>query len=813
MPEGKSGWDETENSWRYRVNDPGEFIKSTFRSKPITDGITLVLAKRTDNGPMETQAIVFSKDQYPDHADAIKWLDAHPDLKNPKAKGLGMSNFDFTNLSRYIVIKTGDQAPADVPDLRELEGGDFEPGVYALWSDAAGSIIAFAFEPSLFSQAQADEWVKRFTTAPQDEGGMSVMDVVRAVAGSVASVLKGDGLALAVNHHRTLSARTIGGRWMVMGGQGIALAPEAAAWDWNADKGNAIFDKGGWEMYARAHLVVDMGKSKAGESYPQVQAAYTYPVAELIDGKLSYVLGAAQAVYGNLRGAHGQGPAIPKSVQAEVLKTVKAIYKKFGKDTSAMTLDATDPITALTIDEISMKLQDALPDLFPIAKPPPDTGDSVNPTQPVNPLPWIGDFGTQGAIIMYGNKRYYAPYTIAADGSVAWGAMQVVDPTKQWVLPGGQSVALRNDAGNRQPIILYSFTSHLEAGDAAQEDDGLVWKEIIHPGKWFKTGTGRVIEITRDIVCGLYDAWKAGLPKLISVPTDYHHFETDGIVPVEANRGFVEKLKLVGDKLFGAFRMTDPEVAASIQSGGAADCSVYIQPNVIHPQTGTKFPWVLRHVLLTNDPLVQDLAPFGVSADTQDGPVIVQTYQQEVTTMAEPTTQTPTTPQPPAPPAPVQLDTQDIALLAEFKGLGMTVAQFNDQVKSMAAEREKVRAKARELEITGIVRAMEGGEAREGVTVIPSFRHYPVVIAAVEKALKEQPVALALSADDDGHTSLDAIVLAVVNAIPQEGRMALSVQPAPRGDPRPPEPEKPEDKKKRVRKMAKEAGLKLQGGE
>ena len=82
-------------------------------------------------------------------------------------------------------------------------------------------------------------------------------------------------------------------------------------------------------------------------------------------------------------------------------------------------------------------------------------------------------------------------------------------------------------------------------------------------------------------------------------------------MPAESNRGFVQKLKLIGERLFGGFKFTDPEVGYGVNVGNIADVSIFLNPNVIHPETGEKFPWTLEHVLLTNNPLAQDLAPFG----------------------------------------------------------------------------------------------------------------------------------------------------------------------------------------------------------
>jgi len=141
----------------------------------------------------------------------------------------------------------------------------------------------------------------------------------------------------------------------------------------------------------------------------------------------------------------------------------------------------------------------------------------------------------------------------------------------------------------------------------------------------------------------------------------------------------------------------------------------------------------------------------------------------------------------PVQPPPVQLDEKDSALLADVKGLGLD----GTAIKAMVNERARVRGKAREMEIAGIVLALQGTGEHPGVTVVAGRPHWPVVVAAVEKALKEQPAALAMSADEDGRTPIDAIVLSVVNAIPEDGRMALPAQPAGSKNPKTVDPNAP----------------------
>jgi hypothetical protein len=380
-----------------------------------------------------------------------------------------------------------------------------------------------------------------------------------------------------------------------------------------------------------------------------------------------------------------------------------------------------------------------------------------DPKTDVVHYPWVIDFGPTTVIFEMDGEELVGTYTIGEDDEVIISDVEKAE--KGWKREDGS------------PIVLHSFDVHLGSGEEAEpdEDDGLIWKEIIHPGKWFKVDTGRIIEITKEIIEAAYEAWEAGFPKYISVPTDSHHEDAGGDVPPESNRGFVRKLKMIGDRLFGGFQFTDPEVAYDVQVGNIADCSVSLIPNLIHPETGDKLPWVLQHVLLTNDPLVQDLAPFGVAASSAEGQAVVVSYQtyEEASDMAKKDEHTQDTPAPDA----VQLSAEDKATLEALRGLNLTA----DEIRTMADERQAVRKKARDLEITRIIRAMEGKEAHEGVTQVEGYRHAPAICAAVEKVLKEQPEALSLSANDEGGTGLDAVVLEIVNAIPEEGRVKLSL--------------------------------------
>lgn len=493
---------------------------------------------------------------------------------------------DMTNLDQYIVIPTTSESLTSIEDLRELEG-DFEHGVYPLWSDERQSIVAFAFEPTLFDQSKAEEWIKESKEASeQDQSALA--KIGRAIVAAMASFLP------------TPSSKT--------------------------------------------------------------------------------------------------------------------------------------PIATRDFEDTRGLVQIALEELYPDA------------------WPWIHNIGPSTCVFQVGIKSYSVDYTIGEDDAVTFGEFSEV--TREWV-----------DQDTQMPVQLHAFSVHLaDAGDNG-EDDGLVWKEIIHPGRWFRSDTGSPVDITFDIIRDAFRAFQDGLPKYVSVPADDHHHETYGIVPAEKNHGFVRKLKMVGSKLFGGFAFTNKQTGESVDAGDIADVSVYLQPDVIHPKTGKRYSWVLRHVLLTNNPLVQDLAPFGavLASEGASGKVNIQYHIQKKEEQMSETVED----------GAIQLSAEDMTAFRAFQELNVTASD----VQGMIADRQAVASKARELEITSVVKALEGTAEHDGVVQVEGHRHYPVVCAAVETALREQPQALALAADGNGQTTLDAVVLSIVNAIPTEGRIALQEQP------------------------------------
>jgi len=436
--------------------------------------------------------------------------------------------------------------------------------------------------------------------------------------------------------------------------------------------------------------------------------------------------------------------------------------KEAGKEAKA----AVD-IDATSFDNIRQTVRAALEQVL---TPPTPSLDGAVPE-----YPWIQDIGPDRVVFEYKGKSFAATYSIQDEG-VSIG--EVTEVESSWVKTDGSVI-------NLGEASLYAFWGSLGAGeDAEEEGDGLIWKEILHPGTWFKSNTGKSIEVTAHIVQEAFRAFSDGYPRYVSVPADHHWTRNRGIVPPEQNKGFVKKLKLLGDKLFAGFSFTNKDTEAGVLEGSIADVSAYLQPDVTHNATGTHYDWALRHVLLTNNPLVPDLAQWGVIAadDTDDeaGRQIrnyVQKKKEEVS-MTESTDG-----------AADPVEGEEITLSGDaateysyLRSRGFTSAQLlalSEQagqleamglsVEGLVAQATTMREKARDLEISRVIAAMEGTADHPDVTRVDGFRHHPVVVEAVSNALGQGVTDLALTSDEAGQTSVDRLILDIANAIPEAG--------------------------------------------
>lgn len=411
----------------------------------------------------------------------------------------------------------------------------------------------------------------------------------------------------------------------------------------------------------------------------------------------------------------------------------------------------TEDVSLRGFNETRLLVQTELDRLY--VQPPPD-GLALSP--------WILEMGPNTVVFEYEGRQWAAGYSI--DESDVVMIASPVQVAQEWVRPDGST------------IMLFSLRSRMGDGAEAGEDDGLVWKEIVRPGKFFKTNTGAIVEITADIINSAFEAWRDGLPQYISVPTDSHHGFTLGVVPPEHNKGFVEKLKLIKDRLFGAFRFTDAEIESMVYDGSIVDCSVYLRGNVHHPESGERYPWILQHVLLTNDPLVQGLGKFGqvpaaalsLSSGSQ---VSVQHISLREVSMSQQTDQDRTEQ---GEGTAVLLTAQDVVELEQYRALGAV-----EELTAVAGQRDELAQRARELRITEIVAALEGSVSFDGIVQVDERRHYPVVVAAAETILRAVDIADVMAAGD-APPAVDGLVIQLLNAIPADAR--LEVPPAPARD-------------------------------
>jgi len=69
------GIEETENTFRYRVQEPEKFDK--FRVKPITEGVKITVGRVKGTNRWEVQNYIFDKKRFKDRESVKKWLEKH----------------------------------------------------------------------------------------------------------------------------------------------------------------------------------------------------------------------------------------------------------------------------------------------------------------------------------------------------------------------------------------------------------------------------------------------------------------------------------------------------------------------------------------------------------------------------------------------------------------------------------------------------------------------------------------------------------------------------------------------------------------
>ena len=82
----KPGWDETENQFRYRLRDPGDFVDGSFRTMPVpgAEGVQFVIGHLTGETTTTVQSVRFDNEKWT-LAEAKKWVADHPKLRGSKS--------------------------------------------------------------------------------------------------------------------------------------------------------------------------------------------------------------------------------------------------------------------------------------------------------------------------------------------------------------------------------------------------------------------------------------------------------------------------------------------------------------------------------------------------------------------------------------------------------------------------------------------------------------------------------------------------------------------------------------------------------
>lgn len=382
--------------------------------------------------------------------------------------------------------------------------------------------------------------------------------------------------------------------------------------------------------------------------------------------------------------------------------------------------------------------------------------------------PWLVEVYVDHCIVGLGPRYYKVPYTLNDYSEIEFGELEQV--TKRWEPvpePEEAAAAIAADIrGGERRVITFELRDPVGLPAEVDTDGELIWKEIFHVSKTVRPASGDILTVEQEMIDGLANAFQARVFPYVPITASTHSTETAGIVPSYDSVGFVRQVVELDGRLFGGLEVIDEDTRQKIEDGRIADCSVYVWFDVYDRKDPDKvWPFVLVHLLLTNYPQIDDLEAFGVGPDAIAASVGEEAqYQHYVEdTMSQKDKDTTPT-----------LDPEDAKLLEEYKELrkgGFTLEGLREQA-------QKVQQKARALEIQSVVAALEGTVVREDVNVIEGHRHYPAVIKAVEAALQGAPETMGADVNDDGKTSVDSLVLDIVNALPAEARMKPDDAPA-----------------------------------
>ncbi len=189
--------------------------------------------------------------------------------------------------------------------------------------------------------------------------------------------------------------------------------------------------------------------------------------------------------------------------------------------------------------------------------------------------------------------------------------------------------------------ILTTPRMPMELAYGESEGSGLFRKEVAYCGAFTKRRDDGEVEFELPVNESLLDHWcktfeemrKAG----VDVPVPLGH-----VTDPEARRGTVEKLskeynpRRKANALFAYVRFNDPKTAAALKN---SNCSLFMPPDFTDGK-GNRYERPIRHLALTDYPVIPDLDPFEAAvAASHDRRVIAASYvlsQEENEDMARP---------------------------------------------------------------------------------------------------------------------------------------------------------------------------------
>ena len=338
--------------------------------------------------------------------------------------------------------------------------------------------------------------------------------------------------------------------------------------------------------------------------------------------------------------------------------------------------------------------------------------------------------------------------------SVALGSVEIADA----LVGAGDSPSASADAEFENAV---SFSAgNLSPFRDADDGKSTVWKCVWRTGAAVNPVTGETTVITTDMLQSAHDSF-GHVVEHVDIPLGHK------LDDPESNTGRVDALELRqgGDELWAKLRFTRKDIFERVKDGSILDVSVAAIPNAHdRKDPSRRYPWGLWHVALTNKPKVGGLGAFvfSVVPDAQDDRV---PEVQEASVIVEES----------------MTDNQSVDLSAlVLKEFGVDLATLKAQQEAATKLTEQVRTlaqSARERRIDTICFALEGKIESQGVDVADGYRHAPSVVEAVRKALKSAPEVATFSVSIDGLADFDALLLSVVNAIPNDLRIRTTTEP------------------------------------